>query len=117
MNQLVEIIRAALAKYRLTFADEKQLQDQLAKIFLAEGLHFNREVSISPKDRLDFLIQEIAIEVKVGGSEESHLRQMKRYNDHPMVAGTLLISTRKYNLPETLSGKPVAGISIGGNRL
>jgi hypothetical protein len=129
MKELVDRIEAAVAKYRLTFGNESELQGQLAEVLSHEGIVFEREFVVSAGERPDFWVQDllrprppllptgIAIEVKVGGSAETHLRQMKRYNDHPRISGTILIGTRKYDLPETLSGKPVACISIGGNRL
>lgn len=138
LAELVQRIEAAVAKYRLTFADEKQLQDQLATIFAGAGMVVEREFILSKGERLDFFIcgkrsigegaaipsaagtsarPGFALEVKVGGAVEGHLRQMKRYNEHPQVLGTILIATRKYDLPESLAGKPVAGINVGGNRL
>lgn len=119
MNNLVQQIKKALPKYRLTFGSELDLQDQLAELFSIEGIAFKREMKLSERDRPDFMTQPgaIAIEVKVAGSIESHLRQLKRYNDNDLVNGTILIGTKPFRVPETLSGKPVAAINVGGNRL
>lgn len=119
MNELIDRIRAAIAKYRLTFGDEMALQNQLAEIFTAHAITFEREYVLSAQDRPDFFIMPFAIEVKLGGSIDKHLRQMKRYNNHPNVQGTILICTKPFAfmLPETLSGKPVAAINVGGKRL
>ena len=119
MRQLKEKIEFELAKYRLTFSNEFELQNLLADIFKQANIEYEREFQLTKKDRPDFLIlpDGYAVEVKVGGSIDSHLRQMKRYNNHAAVLGTILIGTRPYSMPDTLSGKPVALINVGGNRL
>lgn len=119
MQATIRKISEALAKYRLTFSNEGELQGQLAQIFTLNGIEFDREFNLSKADRPDFFLPQpkVAIEVKVAGSIEKHLRQMKRYNEHDAVAGTILIGTRPYDLPATLSAKPVALINIGGQRL
>ena len=118
MNEVFKKIRAALLKYRLTFSHERQLQEQLAVIFGRERIWFKREWRLSLGDRPDFRLRgEVAVEVKVGGSIEAHLRQLKRYNDFPAVTGTIFIATKPFSVPATLSGKPVMLINVGGNRL
>lgn len=124
MKNLIERIETAMAKYRLTFGDELTLQNQIAEIFQKEGIEFDREVILEKASRLDFAIPFApgdwhvwAVEVKIAGSVETHLRQMKRYNGHPDVVGTILIGTRPFVLPETLGGKPVGLINIGNKRL
>lgn len=119
MNELIERIKSAIAKYRLTFGNELDLQNQLVEIFHAHAITFEREFVLSPQDRPDFYIKPFAVEVKVGGSIESHLRQLQRYNSHPAVSGTILICTKPFQfmMPETLSKKPVAAINVGGKRL
>ena len=117
MKELVEKLKTAIGKYRFTFGTELQMQDQLAEVFTTAGIYFEREFKLSAADRPDFFISQFAVETKLGGSLNEHLRQMKRYNSHEKVLGTILISTRPFELPETLSDKPVAGINLGGNRL
>lgn len=117
MKELISKITAQLGKYRLTFGDEFELQQQLSVILSAAGIDFVREFKLSAHDRLDFWVEPFVIEVKVGGSVDGHLRQIKRYNSQPMVAGTILIGTKPFDLPATLSGKPVALINVGRNRL
>lgn len=117
MNELIKQISGALAGYRLTFGDEVTLQNQLSTIFSTAGLVFVREFKLSPGERPDFWLEPWAVEVKVGGSLDAHLRQLQRYNKHPLVAGTILIGTKPFRLPESLAGKPVGFINVGGNRL
>lgn len=119
MKQLFEQLKSAIAKYRLTFGSELELQNQIAEILAREGIAFEREFILSPKDRPDFFIAPYAIEVKVKDSLQKHLHQMRRYNQHPNVSGTILICTKPIEamMPPTLFGKPCAAICVGGNRL
>jgi hypothetical protein len=119
MKELTQKIAVAIAGYRLTFSNELELQNLLCDIFERAGIAFQREFQLSPEDRPDFYIKPFAIEVKVGGSIINHLRQMKRYNSHDCVEGTILIGTKPFAamIPPLLSGKPIACINVGGLRL
>jgi len=119
MTELLSQLKTEFSKYRMTFGSELELQNQIAEILTRAGIAHQREHVLSPEDRPDFLVQTIALEVKVGGSINSHLRQMQRYNRHATVAGTILICTKPFGqmMPETLAGKPIASINVGGNRL
>lgn len=143
MNDLLAKLTVEFAKYRMTFGNELELQNQIAEILTSAGIEFVREYILCKEDRPDFFIADcrlpivdlgkqdrlkaelqtagsgFAIEVKVGGSINAHLRQMQRYNRHPTVQGTILICTKPFGrmMPETLADKPVAAINVGGNRL
>lgn len=110
-------MRTVLGKYRLTFRHESELQEQIADILGREQIGFVREFKLSKLDRLDFLLGRVALEVKILGSINEHLRQIKRYNAHPEIDGTILLATRPFPVPDTLSGKPVRCINLAGNRL
>jgi hypothetical protein len=114
---LVERLRCLLGRYRFTFGTERQLQDQLENIFQADHLEFQREYILTKADRLDFLIDAVAIEVKIGGSINTHLRQLKRYNDHAAIRGGILIGTKPFDMPDSLSDKAVALINLSKHRL
>lgn len=119
VTELKKQIELAISQYRMTFGNEEELQVELAEIFTQAGIVFEREFKLSPADRPDFWIEPFAIEVKVSGSFDSHLRQVQRYNRHEEVSGTILIGTKPWanRMPETLAGKPSAYINIGRNRL
>lgn len=119
MTELLTQLAGEFAKYRMTFGSELELQNQIAEVLTRAGIVHEREYVLSPEDRPDFFVQPFALEVKVGGSINSHLRQMQRYNRHPTVLGTILICTKPFGqmMPKTLAGKPIATINVGGNRL
>lgn len=117
-NLFIATIVNATNGIRFSRASEKQLQDRLEHVFLRWGMDFEREKSLSKKDRPDFLFSNgVALECKVDGGLQSHLRQMKRYAGHDAVTGVLLVSMRPYQMPETLNGKPVACLNFAGKCL
>lgn len=108
VDDLAEDIR----KYRFTFNNEKELQDQLAECFKEQRWQFTREVRLDG-DPIDFLFGTIGVEVKIGGSINGHLYQLKRYANHPKLTAIILIATKPFCVPETLSGKPCHCINLG----
>lgn len=123
-------LKSLLSRFRFTFANEKQLQDQLQSVFQEAKLDCLREYTLyeTPSKVIgvvDFcfrrgvgpLQNDIAVEVKVGGPLNQHLRQLKRYADQTHIAAVVLIATRPFSVPPTLSNKPCFCINIGGNRL
>ncbi len=114
-------IRSAISEYHLTFREEVELQNHLQVVFTAAHLNFEREFWLSEKDRVDFYINcepfRIALEVKVGGGINAHLRQLKRYSLCPEVDAIILVATKPFSVPETLSGIPCYCINIAPLRL
>jgi len=81
------------------------------------GLSYSREHRLSNSDIPDFFVDGVAIEVKVRGSLDVHLRQLKRYAEYEAVTGTILIMPKGTGMPDTISGKPAALITLWRNRL
>jgi hypothetical protein len=93
---------------------EVALQAAVARALDDFGRIYNREWSLSPKDRIDFLVGDIGIEVKVGGSRTDLLRQVDRYLAFPAVNALLVVTTlRRHTLPGILRGKPVLVLCLG----
>lgn len=113
---IVERVRGLFYDRRIVFNNEKELQDEVAAILDAEGIQYAREFRAGGlRSILDFLLIEsrTAIEIKVKGATESDiLRQLKRYADLSTINEIILISPRPFNMPATLSGKPVHVIAI-----
>ena len=90
----------------------------------APRLHLYRELVLTKRDRLDFLVgysplwsavpMGTAVEVKVGGSLSDLTRQLARYAEHNDVTGLLVVTTkdRHRQLPASLSGKPIACLCL-----
>lgn len=99
-----------LAGSKLGLTNETAAQDSIEEMLKRMGVGYEREASLSSKDRIDFLVEgKIGIEVKVSGSLTEVTRQVARYLDHDEVEGVVLVSTRPNHaqVPRTLRGKTV----------
>lgn len=106
-ERIVETVTAR----RYSVTDEAELQAEIVEVLqeLATGMPlFVREAWLSPRDRADFLLGAIAVEVKVAGGLAPVTRQLHRYAAHPFVDALVLVTTRAAHraVPSTLQGKP-----------
>ncbi|MFC6838594.1 hypothetical protein [Xanthomonas theicola] len=85
-----------LGGYRYRYGSEVQLHDAMASVLESAGLTFERELRLDARNRVDFWLDGIVIEVKVGGSLSEALHQADRYVHLPMVTGVLLASTERW---------------------
>lgn len=108
MNNLLNI----LSSIRAPLTDEKLTQDEIARQLGLAGVSYEREFRLSEKDRVDFKIAQVAIEVKIKGSQSSILRQLERYALHESVTHIVLLTSRSVIAPATLNGKPLFIISL-----
>lgn len=99
-----------LSSFQFNFQDEKELQDGIAKALNDNRIEFKREHSLSRWDRPDFLIEGIAIEVKIGGTLNNLLRQLHRYAGFDEVESVIVVTNRSRlaELPDTLNGKSLS---------
>lgn len=117
---LSDILAAAFAARRPTFANERDLQrrirDELHVLDAREAIDVYAEYSLARADRPDFFVTApgadigTAVEVKVKGSLSDLTRQVFRYAEHPTVSGILVVTTKHAhrNLPAEVMGKPLA---------
>lgn len=117
VKQRMRAVSALLRRHRYVYASEDELQQQLAGVLTSAGLRPVREVRLTEHDRIDLMVGDVGIEVKVKGARQRPLRQLDRYAEHPSVQGLLLVTTRATTLPETMRGKPVAVVSLLANGL
>jgi hypothetical protein len=101
-------IRSYLSQFRFYFTSELEIQMAIGQVLATAGIPAQREYRLSEKDRLDFFIDGLVIEVKIGGSASEVMRQVARYAQHDNVQGVLLVTTRaRHTLPEMFNGKPL----------
>ncbi|MGH4017865.1 MAG: hypothetical protein ACRDT0_01200 [Pseudonocardiaceae bacterium] len=107
---------AAIASHRFCYRAETQLQHGIAAALAAAGLPVRREVALSRTDRVDILVETVAVEVKVAGSATTVLRQLQRYAAHDLVCELVLVTTRAAHraLVPVVGGKPLHLLGIGG---
>ncbi len=109
-------ITAAVRGYRYSYSDEHELQAGLADALTAAGLVFEREVALGPRDRIDFVVDRVGIEVKIDGAPAVVLRQLLRYAHSDRVDHLILVTTRRTHrtLPLTVGAVPLTIVEVGG---
>ncbi|MFL6314772.1 MAG: hypothetical protein ACJ71W_21920 [Terriglobales bacterium] len=108
-------LHTLLSGYQLSSPDESTLQLAIAHCLDLHRVTYEREVRLNADDRPDFMVGDVAIEVKVGGSASAVLRQLHRYAQHDCVKEILLVSTlvNHIGLTESFNGKPVIAFFVG----
>jgi hypothetical protein len=98
-----------LLTLRCQTAKEKTLQDALGPMLRASFSTVRREVKLSPRETIDFLVGDVGIETKVDGSWTAVTRQILRYLEHDAVKSLVLVTTKRQHLqvPSVLLGKSV----------
>ena len=109
----------ALHTHGFGFSSEEDLQTGIASALEASGIAFEREVRLSGRDRIDFLVGAIGVEVKTDGTLSALLRQLSRYAEHRAI-GQLVVVTNRARLtvlPPMLRGKGLFLFSLLGANL
>lgn len=107
----------ALAGHGIRTNDESELASAVARLLTEAGIPFEQEYRLSRRDRIDFLVDGVGIELKVDGSPADIIRQLNRYAEHDAILELLLVTTKRklfYSAPVQLNGKLVTAICLGG---
>lgn len=112
-------IRELLGGHRFHYANEDQLQAGIAAALTAAGIAHEREVRLTAHDRIDFLVERLGIEVKVGHPLASVIRQLHRYAQCEQIDELLLITNRCNHalVPESINGKRIEVLFLGWGTL
>jgi len=102
-----------LTAHRLPLSDEKALQAAMVTVFETAKLVFQREVHLGPRDIVDFMIENVAIEVKIKGARRAIFRQVERYCGYDAVGSIVLATNVPMNLPAQICGKPTSIAALG----
>ena len=89
-----------LGGYLYRYSSEVKLHEAMAEVLAQAGISFEREHVLDAKNRADFWLDGLVIEVKVDGSIGEALRQVGRYAALERVDGVLLASTCRWARPE-----------------
>lgn len=95
-----------LSRYAYRYSDEIQLHDRIAQVLTLHGIEFERERVLDARNRADFWLDGLVIEVKVGGGLSEALHQVGRYIKLPDVTGVILAGTPRW-AGEELQSPPV----------
>ena len=112
---VADVLRC-LTAYRFDTSSELRFQDGIASALRDVSIRYRREVALAPKDRIDFLIGSVGLEVKVDGTEMDVLRQLMRYAQSDQVSALVLVTNRSKHsqMPDSLQGKPLSVYLQGG---
>jgi hypothetical protein len=113
-------LHTLLSGYRLRSPNEATLQFAIAQCLDQNGVKYDREWRLTAEDRVDFMVDAVALEVKVDGSPAEVTRQIHRYAQHQAVQEILLVTTRAQHLsvmPSAFNGKPIFTLWVGGSNL
>jgi hypothetical protein len=89
-QQLIELFSTAA----LPCHNEAKMQLAIAELLTEASIPFEREVRLSPRDRIDFLVGSIGIETKISGSYTTVASQLLRYAESKLVSHILLVTTK-----------------------
>lgn len=106
-------IMSILGKYKLNLNNEKLLQSQIVDIFSLNNILHLREHRLDDKNILDFFINGIAIEIKIGGQAKKIYRQCERYAQFDEVKAILLVANKATGFPKSIIGKDCYVLNIG----
>lgn len=107
-----------LRGYRYTAYNEAALQAGVERVLQEQGIGFEREKSLSSRDRIEFYLPEarVGVECKIDGSPIAVIRQLLRYAESDLIEELILLTTRNKHrsMPETLHSKPLHLVYVGG---
>lgn len=108
-----EFLYKLFSKLRLPLSNEKALQAAISVALTASGIKHDREVRLSDKDCIDFMVGSVGMEVKLKGPAVAIYKQCKRYCGYPEVQELLIVTNRSMGLPNEIDGKPTYLLSLG----
>ncbi len=113
MSEFARGLASMLASYRYSFSTERELQDGVEQAVRRHGLTFKREHALSARDVIDFMVIDVGIEVKVGGSFAEVARQLHRYAAFDQVGALILLTCKQsHDMPGEINGKPVLVVNV-----
>jgi activating signal cointegrator 1 len=109
----IQRVHQVLSNHRFDVSEEKPLQEQIAEVLMRNNIDFNREVNLSPHDRIDFLVGDLGIEVKIKGAPSEIFQQCRRYCANEQINELLLVTGRAMGFPGEIEGKPCYVVNLG----
>lgn len=109
-------IAAVLGSCQFDLNDEKICQAQIDILLRTRlpGVEILREHRLSPADIPDFLIEGVAVEIKMNAARPaSILRQLERYAEHTQVEALVLVTNRAVRMQPNVRGKPLLVVPLG----
>lgn len=118
----IDRLPKVLASYRYNFSSEADLQAAIEQILHMEGFEYMREVKLSDKERIDFLVRDgkdmekaaAGLEVKIRFGPNDVIRQLQRYAYIERITQLFLVTTKTLHvMPDEINGKKVTTVQLG----
>lgn len=106
---------AAIQGYLIPVDSEAAMQATIQQVLEKAAFPYSREVVLSEKDRIDFMVGDVGIECKIAGSFSSVAEQVGRYLQNSSVKSLILVTSRaSHNRICYDCGKPFRVLVVSG---
>ena len=114
IHKSIRTICEALSCIRIKrMMEEIDIQNEIELQFRKSHISYQREIKVAPRCRLDFLVGDIAVEIKKRRPARGKLvRQIERYASLPIIKGVVIVLEKNTSLPRTICDKPVKIFSL-----
>ena len=109
----VSAILNVLAARRFSLAREKDTQAEIATAFDLAGLAYQREHDLGGRNIVDFLLNDVGLEIKIGGSKRAIYSQCERYCETKKLSALILCTNVAIGFPAAIAGVPCYVASLG----
>lgn len=110
IQTIIGLIRSA----RIDLSSEKRAQADVEQILTQAGIAFDREFPLTDSDIIDFMVEDVGIELKLKGARKKEVyRQLCRYARQPRVGSLILASNLSMGLPAQIEGKDAYFVRLG----
>lgn len=111
---MIQTLIGLIQNARIDLSTEKRAQADVEQVLTQGGIDFGREVPLTPTDIIDFMVEDVGIELKLKGARKKEVyRQLCRYARHPRVGRLILASNLSMGLPAQIEGKDVYFVRLG----
>jgi len=107
VTMTIQELYGALQHVKFDLSSEKSLQLQIAKRLDEKGISYKKEFIFDKTSTIDFLIDDIGVEIKIKGAKKDIYKQCLRYSTYEQVKQILLVTNVAQGMPKTLNEKPV----------
>lgn len=90
-----EDVLAVLSRFRISGPTEAVIQARIEQALKTAEVEHQREVELSPKDRIDFMVDSVGVEVKIQGTRAEIIRQLSRYIHSDRVTEIVLAASSR----------------------
>lgn len=113
-NAIIQTLIGLIRSARIDLSTEKRAQADVEMILTRAGIAFDREFPLTESDIIDFMVEDVGIELKLKGARKKEVyRQLCRYAQHPRVGSLILASNLSMGLPAQIEGKDAYFVRLG----